>query len=31
MANAIAVVGDTGTGKTSSIMPFEEAGIVGNN
>lgn len=29
MANAIAVVGDTGTGKTSSIMPFEEAGIIG--
>lgn len=31
MANAIAVVGDTGTGKTSSIMPFEEAGIIGLN
>lgn len=29
MANAIAVVGDTGTGKTSSIMPYEEAGIIG--
>lgn len=29
MANAIAVAGDTGTGKTSSIMPYEEAGIKG--
>ena len=31
MANTIAVAGDTGTGKTSSIMPFEEAGIKGLN
>ena len=31
MANAIAVVGDTGTGKTSSIMPDVEAGIKGLN
>ncbi len=29
MANAIAIVGDTGTGKTSSIMPNEAAGIIG--
>ena len=29
MAKAIAIVGDTGTGKTSSIMPFEEGGIIG--
>lgn len=31
MANAIAIVGDTGTGKTSSIMPNEAAGIIGLN
>lgn len=31
MANAIAVVGDTGTGKTSSIMPDQEVGITGLN
>lgn len=29
MANAIAVVGDTGTGKTSSIMQDQEYGIIG--
>lgn len=29
MANAIAVVGDTGTGKSSSIMPDEEIKVIG--
>lgn len=29
MANAIAVVGDTGTGKSSSIMPDAELGLIG--
>lgn len=31
MANAVAVVGDTGTGKTSSIMPDEQNGVIGLN
>lgn len=31
MANAIAVVGDTGTGKSSSIMPDETLGLIGLN
>lgn len=29
MANAIAIVGDTGTGKTSSTMPDADNGIIG--
>lgn len=29
MANAIAIVGDTGTGKSSSIMPDESIGVLG--
>lgn len=31
MANAIAIVGDTGTGKSSSIMPDAELGLIGLN
>lgn len=31
MANAIAIVGDTGTGKSSSIMPDLEIGVMGLN
>jgi hypothetical protein len=29
MANAIAIVGDTGTGKSSSIMPDPEISVIG--
>lgn len=29
MANAIVVAGETGTGKTSSMMPNEQLGVIG--